>query len=170
MKRKTIRTTDGRKALIRPLGPHDADLLFRCFEGFGNISRRDFAPHPFSREIAEDICSRIAVDTATARFVVTEAPGEEPIGYAFISQLGESVPFLGIGLIDNATGIGLGRQVMKFLIKYARAAGHAKLSLSVMVRNVRARALYESLGFTYLGGQVWDDNGDGWSLRMEKVL
>jgi len=170
VKQKTIRTTDGRKAVIRPLKPGDADLLFQCFQGFGAIARKNFAPHPFSREIAEDICSRIDTDTANARFLVTQGPDEVPLGYAFISKFGDDVPFLGIGLIDTATGVGLGRKVVQFLLSHGRAAGYAKLALSVMVRNARARALYESLGFTYLDGQVWDENGEGWSLRMEKVL
>ncbi|HUS57455.1 MAG TPA: GNAT family N-acetyltransferase [Planctomycetota bacterium] len=172
MKRKAVQLNDGRKATIRPLGPADAELLFRCFQGYGSIACRNFAPHPFSREIAEDICSRVASDTTSYRVIVTEgdAPDEEPLGYAFLWQLNQPVPLLGIGLIDRAAGGGLGRQVMECLLEQARQQGHSKVSLSVMVRNARARRLYEALGFTYVNGQTWDENGKGWSLKMEKRL
>ena len=34
----------------------------------------------------------------------------------------------------------------------------------------KARTLYESLGFTYYGDRMWDENGRGWLLRMQRDL
>jgi len=172
MDRRSVVLKDGRTAVIRHLTRADTELLFLCFESFGHEARRNFAPHPFSPEIAADICSRIGNDASSVRFLVTEGdpPAERPLGYAFLWLLDQDVPSLGIGLVDAAIGLGLGRHVMEFLIDCARERGFARITLSVMVRNTRARALYESLGFTCHGHRTWDDNGKGWSLKMEKNL
>jgi len=161
---------DGRKGMIRPLSSADAELLYGCFQGLGAEARRLFAPHPFSREVAEDLCSSVETDKTALRFIVVEQEGGTPLGYAFLFHLERRVPSLGIGLVDSAVGLGLGRQVMAFLLDRARQLGCAAVRLTVMERNTRARALYESLGFRYYNGRSWDSNGNGWSLKMEAPL
>ena len=170
-----IRTTtlrDGRTALIRPLTENDTDLLFCCFHSFSAEARRFFAPHPLSREIAEDICSRAPTESTAKRFIVTEntPPNEEPLGYAFLWFLDQDVPLLGICLTENATGQGLGRDVIEFLMERARELGHDTIRLTVVTRNERARALYESMGFRYCADRTWSEHAGGWSLKMEKDL
>jgi len=170
MERKALELKDGRKAAIRSLTKADADLLHRCFRRFGKEARRNFAPHPFSYETAESLCDNLAQVRSSRRYliIIGRQPNEKPLGYAFLYQLDQKVLSLAIGLTDESVGQGLGRQVAGFLIDVARKLGFAKVCLCVMMRNGRARRLYESMGFSYQGHRFWDDNGKGWSLRMEK--
>jgi len=172
VERKVLELKDGQTVTIRPLTRNDADLLCRCFRRYGKEARKNFAPHPFSREMAESLCANLARDSCSRRYVIVSGkpPHEKPLGYAFLYQLDQKVPLLAIGLADEATGQGLGRQVAEFMIEVARRHGFAKVGLCVMMRNARARRLYESMGFTYHGHRFWDDHGKGWSLRMEKNI
>lgn len=54
---------------------------------------------------------------------------------------------LGIGLLAEARGRGLGRRLMTEAIDAARAQGMERIELEVFASNTRAIALYESLGF-----------------------
>jgi len=172
MPNQTVTLRDGQQALIRPLTTSDTRLLYRCFRGYGEQARRNFAPHPFTREIAEDICSQADDQRTSQRFLIVRGapPKEQPLGYAFLWFLDQEIPSLGIGMVDAAVGRGLGRCVLEFLLERARELGHRRLWLSVMERNARARALYESAGFAYYGEPRWSENGQGMILRMEKVI
>lgn len=172
MERKALKLKDGRKGVIRSLTKADADLLYRCFRRFGKEARRNFAPHPFSRETAESLCENLVQDHPSRRYliIIGKPPNEKPLGYTFLYQLDQKVPSLAIGLTDDAVGQGLGRQVVEFLIDVAGKLGFAKVCLCVLMRNGRARRLYESMDFTYQRHRFWDDNGKGWSLRMAKNI
>lgn len=162
---------NGRAAIIRDLRPGDTALLHACFCEYDTETRRNFAPHPFTREMAEDICSNIGKDETTRRFIIVDAAEtQKPLGYAFLWHLHEETPSLGIGLTPEGTGHGLGRQMMNVLLDTACAMGYAAIWLSVMDRNTRAKGLYESLGFKYEGERFWDDNGDGWMWKMSSKL
>ncbi|NQT20195.1 MAG: GNAT family N-acetyltransferase, partial [Planctomycetes bacterium] len=169
---RTTTLRDGRSALIRPLTDNDTELLLRCFHSFGAEARSFFAPHPFSREVAEDICSRAPTEKAARRFIVTEnaPPDEEPLGYAFLWFLDQEVPSLGICLVESAIGQGLGRCVIEFLLERARELGYDAIRLTVVARNKRARALYEVIGFRYYGDRTWSEHARGWSLKMKRDL
>ncbi|MDQ6830046.1 MAG: GNAT family N-acetyltransferase [Gemmatimonadota bacterium] len=58
---------------------------------------------------------------------------------------------LGMGLLPHARGRGLGKRLMAETIAAARAAGIERIELEVFASNVRARALYDSLGFVTEG-------------------
>jgi len=169
---KRVQYGNGRWALIRRLAGTDTELLFRCFRGLGGEARRHFAPHPFSREIAQDICSKAGCEKTALRFIITdgESPDETPLGYSFLWFLDQEVPSVGIGLVDDAAGQGLGRCVLEHLLEEARGLGYDKIRLTVVARNARARALYESAGFCYYGDHTWDEHARGWSLKMERSL
>lgn len=58
---------------------------------------------------------------------------------------------LGISVLKEYWGLGIGRELMKACIECAKAAGYAQLELSVVGSNERAIRLYESCGFTEFG-------------------
>ncbi len=58
---------------------------------------------------------------------------------------------LGIGLLPEARGRGLGRRLMTAAIDAARARGMERVELEVFASNTRAVALYASLGFVREG-------------------
>ncbi|MCG3147008.1 MAG: hypothetical protein PCFJNLEI_00444 [Verrucomicrobiae bacterium] len=82
------------------------------------------------------------------------------VGYFFLWYYRQRVPLLGIGLLDELHGLGLGRQLMKILIAAARGNGNEGIELTTFLDNHRAFALYEKMGFRYLGN-VENLTGDG---------
>ncbi|MEX2132920.1 MAG: GNAT family N-acetyltransferase [Acidimicrobiia bacterium] len=84
---------------------------------------------------------------------------EDRPSYGFVDEL---TPEVGIGIIADERGKGLGRQMMLQLEDLYREFGSSRLSLSVNFTNP-ARHLYESLGYTEVGQ---DEN----SAQMVKVL
>jgi GNAT superfamily N-acetyltransferase len=79
--------------------------------------------------------------------------------YGFVD---EETPEVGIGIVADERGKGLGRKMMLDLETLYKGFGSQQLSLSVNFDNP-ARHLYESLGYTEVGR---DEN----SARMVKTL
>jgi ribosomal protein S18 acetylase RimI-like enzyme len=72
---------------------------------------------------------------------------EEDPGYGFVAA---GVPELSIAVFPGHRGQGVGRQLLEAVLRAARFADHAAVSLSVEDGNA-ARRLYESLGFATVG-------------------
>lgn len=58
---------------------------------------------------------------------------------------------LGVGMLPEARGTGLGRRLMEAAIEAARRRGMERIELEVFASNTRAIALYERLGFVREG-------------------
>jgi len=69
-------------------------------------------------------------------------------GYGFVS---DSIPELGIAVVPEHRGRGVGRRLMAALVELARTSGYDALSLSVDDANDRARRVYNALGFAAVG-------------------
>jgi GNAT superfamily N-acetyltransferase len=69
-------------------------------------------------------------------------PSEDP-GYGYVAA---DVPELSIGVVAAWRGRGVGRRLLRAVTAHARAAGAARISLSVERAN-RAKTLYEDEGF-----------------------
>lgn len=75
----------------------------------------------------------------------------EDHGHGFID---EETPELGIAVVPDRRGLGLGRRLMDELAEVARSLGFERLSLSVNNPN-SAKRLYEALGY-----RIVEDDGD----------
>nr|WP_281413154.1 GNAT family N-acetyltransferase [Marivibrio halodurans] len=62
-----------------------------------------------------------------------------------------AVATVGVGVLRAHWGRGLARALMRRIEAAARAAGHRRLELSVFAPNMRARRLYEGLGYDHEG-------------------
>ena len=58
---------------------------------------------------------------------------------------------LGISILKEYWGLGLGKALTKACIQCAKEAGYTQLELNVVAENEAAIALYQSLGFTEFG-------------------
>lgn len=58
---------------------------------------------------------------------------------------------LGLSVLKEFWGLGIGQALMTSCIECARAAGYDQLELSVVSKNVRAISLYKKAGFTEYG-------------------
>lgn len=81
--------------------------------------------------------------------------GERVIGWCDVSPVfGHSrahVGVLGIALLPEARGRGLGKRLLQAAIDKSWARGLTRIELSVRTDNANARALYERLGFEHEG-------------------
>lgn len=81
--------------------------------------------------------------------------GKDVVGWVDVSpQFGNTrahIGALGIGLVQDARGKGLGSRLMKAAIEKAWSKGLARIELTVRTDNLKARALYESIGFEVEG-------------------
>ena len=64
------------------------------------------------------------------------------------------VGHLGMGLLPEYRGKGVGERLLRASIDAARAAGFERIELAVYGRNVRAAALYRKVGFVHEGTRV----------------
>jgi ribosomal protein S18 acetylase RimI-like enzyme len=91
-------------------------------------------------------------------------------------QMGESrshIGTLGIGLLPEWRGQGLGRRLMEAAVAKSWMRGFTRIELSVRDDNVRAKALYEKLGFEVEGlrrraSVVKEEVHDVWAMALLK--
>lgn len=139
---------------IRPATPEDRAWILPL-----SSRLHDFGPPPFR--------PRERMDAAVAGWIgqAFESPGEEkivlvaqdeqsrPVGFLYVHEAedfftGETHGHVSdVVVAERAQGGGVGRMLMAAAEEWSRARGHRLLSLNVFERNVRARTLYEKLGF-----------------------
>ena len=132
------------------MGPGDETALA---EAFSDIDETFFRPHPFTWNEARRIVSYVGRDVYALFF-----DENRPVAYGMLRGLDEGyvVPSLGIAVRTSAQGRGLGRLMMAHLHAEAGRRGATVVRLRVHPDNVRARRLYESLGYAYAG----EDRGE----------
>jgi ribosomal-protein-alanine N-acetyltransferase len=106
-----------------------------------------FHPHPFTEQQAHQITHYQGQDLYYA--LLEEE--EKIIGYGMLRgwDEGYTIPSLGICLVPEAQGIGLGRLFMFFLHAVAKRKGAEKIMLKVYPENQLAFNLYQKLGYSF---------------------
>lgn len=84
----------------------------------------------------------------------------ENAGYGFVD---ENTPELGMAILSQHRGQGIGKHLLSDMIDLARSFGYMALSLSVDPHNKTALQMYEKSGFT----KVYQDNGGSWTMKKE---
>ena len=131
---------------FRALAP---DLVQPLGDFFESLAARDgafFHPHPLTRESAHQLCEYQGRD-----LYFVAVCDSRVLGYGLLRgwDEGYAVPSLGIALSPDARGTGLARAFMLFLHAAARLRGASQIRLTVFRSNVRAVALYRSLGYRF---------------------
>ncbi len=111
--------------------------------------------HSVPARYHEDAFSELMRSDAYAEGFMIEADGKE-VGFALTAKTysresGGMVLWLEeLFILDGYRSRGLGREYFSFIEAYARENGFARIRLEVEDANVRARALYERLGYSPL--------------------
>jgi RimJ/RimL family protein N-acetyltransferase len=71
------------------------------------------------------------------------------------------VGHIGMGLLADYRGRGIGERLLRATIDAARAAGFERIELTVYARNVRAAALYRKVGFAHEDTRIRGKKLDG---------
>jgi RimJ/RimL family protein N-acetyltransferase len=135
---------------FRVVGPRDAQALA---EIFADVDETFFRPHPFTSSEALYIANHVGKDVYAILL-----DGERPVAYGMLRgwEEGFATPSLGIAVRTAMHGQGLGRLMMAHLHAEALRRGAIRVRLRVHRENVRARRLYESIGYQYAG----EDRGE----------
>ena len=97
---------------------------------------------------------RTVISNNGVHLVVVDATGSV-VGWCDIARFAlpgfDHAGRLGMGLLPEARGRGLGRRLIAAAIDAARKRGFERIELDVFASNTRARALYERIGFAEEG-------------------
>ncbi len=135
---------------FRMVGADDERALL---EVFADIDATFFRPHPFTPAEANRIATHRGRDIYALLY-----DADRPVAYGMLRGWddGYEAPSLGIAVRSSRQGRGYGRAMMVHLHDLARSRGAPFVRLRVHPLNVRARRLYESLGYQYQG----EDRGE----------
>ena len=153
----TLTTRDGRSLQVRVLSTSDTAALQQFNADLSDESRSRFLPHNYDDVTVAKVLAR---SQAGEDHILGAFAGDRMVGYFFLWYFKQRVPLLGIGLIDEYHGAGLGAPMMHILIDAAKANGNEGIELTMVPDNHRAFALYEKMGFEYYG-DVENLDGDG---------
>lgn len=154
---KEVVLRDGRKVVLRAPAWRDLDGLLtfisELVEERAEILR---TTKPSRGEEAEWLGRRLAaIEKGSLAALVAEMDGqivansevEQRTQFPEMSHVG----YLGIGILKNCRGIGLGTTLMESLIHLAKQLGLRIIILDMLATNTVARGLYEKVGFVEVG-------------------
>jgi ribosomal protein S18 acetylase RimI-like enzyme len=107
---------------------------------------RFFTPHPFTKEVLSGLATTPGRD-----LYYLLMSGDRALAYGLLRGWNEGhvVPSLGLAVAPAARKQGLGRTMMDFLHGAARHRGATRVRLRVHPENVKAMALYRSMGYMF---------------------
>jgi ribosomal-protein-alanine N-acetyltransferase len=127
-------------ATVRSL--HWSDLI-----AVQELERALFVHDPWS---AETFWSELAHVPRTRCYIVAESEGAI-LGYAGVMTVGDDADVQTIAVDPDAQGRGIGRLLLRSLLRTARERGCRQVFLEVRSDNAAALALYEREGFDRMG-------------------
>ncbi len=153
----TFTLKDGRVVTYRKLQRGDERKLMQFNDELSEESRRLFTPHKYDEQTIGRLIERAE---RGEDLIYIALDGDRIIGYFFLWWYNTPFPVLGIGILDDYQGLGLGKQMMERLLEDAKCAGCDAVELTTALDNKHAYALYEKVGFKCLG-EVDNLAGDG---------
>lgn len=147
----------GSNSMMRPLRRGDEGELEQFFSIIDNAAtRRVFHPHAFDAATARNICSSSGKDAFIGCF--DDSTGAI-VGYGLMRGWDEGfeVPSIGLCLLPEQKGRGLGRRLLEYLLAHCRQQGAPKAILKVRPENAAAIRLYETTGFEIDPGRTAND-------------
>lgn len=153
MRSEELRLRDGRHVTVRPGTVDDAKAIL---ENINLVCKEEV--YLLMDQVPEDLGAERAWLAAfdgrrNVLFVALEGPtivGQVDCHGGRYSK-DRHTGLLGIAIRDGCRDAGLGRLLMARILEWMRARGFRKATLSVFATNVRARHLYESMGFRVEG-------------------
>lgn len=171
---------DDKKVILRSAKPSDAETMITylktvCGETRFLMCESDEIQYTLPEEI-EFINSHN--ESKEAMLILAFVDGNYAGNCSFEGKVGsrrvKHRAGIGIALYQKYTGFGLGRLMLKCLLKEIKNAGYEQAELTLVESNDRAYRLYQSLGFNECGrishANKYDDGTYGGEILMVKNL
>jgi RimJ/RimL family protein N-acetyltransferase len=136
--------------MIREIQQTDTEELFSLLNSLDEQTKSFFHPHPFDFTTIREICK----GKQDHYFVMVV--GKKIMGYSFLRLFGYKVPSFGIIIKNEFSGKGYGTILTQWTVEKAKALGYEKVILKTYKENLRAKRIYEKIGFKTVG--VTEDN------------
>jgi GNAT superfamily N-acetyltransferase len=147
--RSTVELSDGRRILIRPIGPGDRDALDSGFERMGPESRQMRFFGPVVRLTGDQLNYLTDVDHHDHEALVAiDAESGDGIGVARFVRLAEDVAEPAVSVVDEWQSRGVGSLLLEEIAHRARQEGIRYFAAPVLARNETAITLLSRLGDT----------------------
>jgi RimJ/RimL family protein N-acetyltransferase len=154
---KEVTLKDGRRAILRAPDFHDLDALLAFISELVDERVEIVRTTKPSREEAEWLGKRLAeIEKGSLVILVAEVDGRLVAN----SEVGQRTPqfpemshvgVLGIAILKNARGVGLGTALMESLIQLAKQMNLRVVILDTFATNNIAQRLYKKVGFVEVG-------------------
>lgn len=131
---------------LRPLQETDGEVLFRFFTRLSGEALAKFAPHAVSFAALEKICR----EDAQNRFLAVDENGNA-VGYLFFTQQNTVTYWLKLAVLDEYTGHGIGRQMVRQAQKIARERSWQLLFAEIAGTDLASSRLLVHNGFVQQG-------------------
>ena len=158
-------TTGSLEFAVRPLRSGDEAMLSRFYSELSPQSAYFFEPYRDKSVEAMRTVVQRALEGKDLSLVVVD-PNGRAIGHIFFLDTAKEVPHLGIGLLDEFHGRGLGSALFVYLIGIGRRVlGKRTIGLTVMKENRRACHVYRKYGFRVVRDVTFrtpDDSYEMW--------
>lgn len=151
MTKRLLEPFDGGRVRLRPLGAADLPLTLR-WRNQEHIRRWFFDSEPLDESKHRAWYERYAARDDDFVFVIEGLEPRRPVGQAAIYHVDWSAGRAEFGRLmigePEAAGIGLAREATDLLVRKALEDwGLSEVYLEVYADNMRARAIYDALGF-----------------------
>ena len=148
---------DGREITIKSAGPEDALKIKLHREevcGETHFMAREPEDGPWNQEMIRARFESVANDDR--EFMVDAYLGDELIGELGITTVRPHIKYLhraylGMSILQEYVGKGLGSFMMKTALEQAKANGYEQVELGVFSVNAIARHMYSKMGFKEYG-------------------
>ena len=155
--------------VLRRLEPGDAAGLSEFYNGLSDPSKRLF--RPLREKTDPEQCLGLARENEAEidrKYDLIAVEDGRIVGWTFLWNLDEpGAAVFGLAVSDARQGRGIGRRLMAEVLAAAGSRGLRTVRLTVVQENMRARGLYESLGFTVTGTTVGPDGLDYYKMERE---
>lgn len=154
-----LRLANGRDVVIRPIRPDDAVTLRAGFD----LLQPDEIRHRFlysMKELTPEMARKLAHPNPKTEFALVVAeplpPGTALIGAVARAAVGEGTRDAEFAILVShyVAGMGLGRHLMRRLVRWAKGKKLDRMHGDVMESNAAMLALLDSLGFRREPGDV----------------
>ena len=141
---------------IRPLEDADVASILPYFDGLSPATRSTYHPFKFNVDDVTRIARQLHADnSAHVGAFCSDGGGGRMVGHVWYShEGGYGNPGLGIGVIDDFQGRGIGQMLMQKIDEIARSRGEIQIELSVYPNNHQAIRVYEKAGYRFVGETV----------------